>query len=519
MKGVTPPRKQRRLIDALAAQKDSESESDNEIEDRKAKRELNSSSQHLEDEIRSLVPPSPSVPVEGRSPAKVYTPRTMDASGKGTKIKFTYSQTSRSMAPAPRGLSQVGVTLPEEPESDSIVSSPLNTAPDPFDLSEASDLEDDKRLEIKSVHELRRAGANNRFSDELEDLISRIGNAGPGPSTLRRNALLELSQKLQKKDFASQFRDHADRDSIAHHVGDEADLISGFALSSVLVIFLSDRPAPHLLCKLASDGIGKLLGRLLLVQDDIDAIASRKETNLSKHSRRCFSEVKSYILQMDLWAGHSVTDLTPRTLALQLLDLLYKSCNWDEARTISADCLGNLSLMAADLIEELEGSLDSDINFSLLVSIMESQSNVARAADQEVVWLRQQSSNATDILRRTLQAWHNLPARTRMAALKMAINATNTSEGASAFGNGKLLGFASQCISDGIVSAREAVDNHRLDDVSYQSLLLVLGVMINILEHCPAARGLLKTASISRLADLYAANRLAMSEVCCHIFY
>jgi hypothetical protein len=217
---------------------------------------------------------------------------------------------------------------------------------------------------------------------------------------------------------------------------------------------------------------------------------------------------------MDIWPEHHGTTLAPRTLALQLLDLLYKSSNWEEAKIISEDCLEDLSSMAAGLIDELEGDFEDNVNFSLLVSIMESQSNVARAADQEITWLRRQSTNAADILRRVLQAWSNLPTRTRMAALKMAINATNTSEGASAFGSGVLLRAASQCVVDGTVSAREAVDNHNLDHDSYESLLLVLGVMINILEHCPSARGSMDAASVSNLANLYAENRLAMSEVC-----
>lgn len=511
----TPPRKQPRLIDALAAQRDADSDPEPETETVTAARGTRERSLDLDHEIRSLLLPSVNNPPEGRSPAKPYTPRTTEMATKSTKIKYTYSQASRGMAPPSRDHARVGA-IPEEPESDSIVSSPLGPGPDAFDMSDASDVEEDKRLVIKSVHELRRAGANNRFSDELEDLLSRIGKPGLKPSTLRRNALLELSQKLRRQEFASQFRDHADRDSIAGSVGLEKDVISGFALSAVLVHFLSDRPAPHLLHKLAAEDIGSLLGRLVLVSEDIDIIASRKETNLSKHSRLTLGDVKVHLLTMNLWSGRSMSRLAPRTLALKLLDILYQSSSWDESSMISAGCLDDVSRAATELMQASSGPVENDAEFSLLVSIMESQSNVAREMDQEVLWLRRQSSNARQSLQRTLQTWQTLNPGTRLAALRMAINVTNTYDGASAFDERTLLSNISHCISSEIGTACRAVEQHRLDDAAYEGLLLVLGVMINIVEHCPAARHSVDSSSIDALATLYADNRLAMSEVVLH---
>lgn len=404
-------------------------------------------------------------------------------------------------------------TILEEPESDSILSSPLGPATDPFDVSDTSDVEEGKRLEIKSIHELRRAGANNRFSDELEDLLSRIGRPSSKPSTLRRNALLELSQKLQRNDFAGQFRDHADRDTIAMSVGDDHDIVSGFALSAVLVQFLSDQPAPHLLHKLAVEGIGLLLGRLLLVFDDVEDIASLKQTNMSRHSRNAVAEMKSCLLRMDIWPEQAETFLAPRTIALKLLDMLYQSSTWEESSMISAACLDDVSQAASALMQEIETSPHRNLEFSLMVSIMEAQSNVAREMDQEVLWLRRQSSNARQSLQWTLQKWHKLEPRTRLATLKMAINATNTNDGASAFDSNSLLSDILVCINSEIVAACKAVEQHRLDTVTYESLLLVLGVMINIMEHCPRARSSVESRPINGLATLYAENRLAMSEV------
>ena len=69
--------------------------------------------------------------------------------------------------------------------------------------------------------------------------VDMIGEPERIPSSLRMNALLELSQKLQRTDFASQFRDHAARDKIARNIGEERDIISGFAITASLIFFLS----------------------------------------------------------------------------------------------------------------------------------------------------------------------------------------------------------------------------------------------------------------------------------------
>ena len=47
----------------------------------------------------------------------------------------------------------------------------------------------------------------------------------------------------------------------------------------------------------------------------------------------------------------------------------------------------------------------------------------------------------------------------------------------------------------------------------YDGLLLLLGVMINILEHCTSARLALDDLSLKKLANLYINNRKAVGDV------
>lgn len=200
-----PPRRRKRLIDALSAQRAKTPDS-----------EPDASASDNDDAERTIVPGTQTPLSQKSAPdvemraASTSNPIRTPAS---KKIKHTYSQARSIRSDTQQSNDPYGIG--PDPLSQSLLPSPPSKpSGDAFDMPDDDlDLDEDDnepKLRIKSAHELRRAGANSRFTDEMEDLLSRIGTPRVPTSSMRRNALLELSQKLQREEFAVQFRDHAD---------------------------------------------------------------------------------------------------------------------------------------------------------------------------------------------------------------------------------------------------------------------------------------------------------------------
>ncbi|KAF4333612.1 wings apart [Fusarium beomiforme] len=459
-----PKKRRPRLIDALAAQRaeslDSE-DSDPEVAKPKAPSPLNSGTDS------GVATPSQQSQNNSQNHSQDSTiwPRSRSAVAlKGRRVKYTYGQSRSILSESSSKLTEPSQEKPMtvEEELDALLATPPEPVnADPFAMDDDSDLDGDgnNRPAIKSVHELRRAGANNRFADEMEDLLARIGTPGSSPSSLRRGALLELSQKLQSKDFISQFRDHATRDKVAANIGQEQDIICGFALSAVLVTFLHFSPAAHLLQQLVNDGLGQMLSVLLSSPEDIDELASGK-LKLAKTTRKSLSEIKATLKKMNIWHGRRPENLSPQTLALQLLNV----------------------------------------------------SGLAMNDENEVSWIAQQSHQVARILENSLQQWPEKLGDVEAAILKLSINMSNTTHGAAAFSDKLLLSGLSKSILSGFKSALDAISNQRLKEETYDGLLLVLGMTINILEHCAPARENITGEQLDGLVTVYLQNQALMVE-------
>ncbi|KAK5995814.1 hypothetical protein PT974_04232 [Cladobotryum mycophilum] len=497
--GSQPPLRRARLIDALVAQRADSPEMETCPSGGSSSPSVNTNQDDLSQPQSSIG--------QRDSQSRRFDTRGMTA--KGRKIKFTYSQS--------RGL-QSSSNKPETPsangyadENDIFELSPARMSPpprSPSPVEEAEEKENSKHA-IQSVHELRRAGAKNRFSDEMDDLLSRIGSPGPSPSTMRRNGLCELVRMLQKEEFASQFRDHASRDNIAKDIRGEKDTISGFVLAAVLVIFLSSNLAPHLLRQLAEDRIGLWLGQLLTIQEDIATIAAQRSMNVPKATRTSLAGVKKILVGMSIWHGHTILSLSPRTVALQLLNILFRSSDAQYLHQIVLDSSKDIAKLADYYAHE--GSVD-DIDFAIIISILEAQSSLATVAGHPVSDTQRQASRVAKFLQVTLQRWPHGRRELDAALLKLATNTTNNEAGAMAFDNVGLLSNLADCIGSGFGFVKNAIGNARFESFLYDELLLILGILINILEHCPDARASANGRPLKNLVALWLDNQILMNE-------
>ncbi|UKZ94205.1 uncharacterized protein TrAFT101_009083 [Trichoderma asperellum] len=489
----TPPTRRRRLIDALVAEKTSDPSAS----------------------------PSQSVPVfehinrtehkapDGRPSIRKDAPLRRTASDTTTlekrKIKFTYSQ-SRSIL---QDSQESNATEPTDFPSIDDIDEPLKP---PSPTIEEDDDDDDElktKVAIRSVHELRRAGANNRSSDEVDDLLSRIGAPGSLASTMRRNALCELADKLQNKEFMNQFRDHASRDNIAKGISKEKDTISGFLLAAAFVIFLSSGPAPHMLHQLTENKVGAWLSNLLNIQEDINAIATQKSSNMPKTTRNSLASVKKTLLEMPLWHGYQLLHLSPQTIALQLLSMLVGLLDPQEVQAILDDTATSISELRSHF-----ASLDSrnDVNYALTIRILEAQSSSLTSTNDTFAQVQQEMSEIATFLRSMLQDWPKTHNDIDATLLKLAINTTNNETRAAAIQTPQLLSSLTRCIISGFSAVESAIQKSTFESNIYDELLLILGIMINVLEHSSDARISIDADEINQLISTWSELERVMEK-------
>lgn len=499
--------RRRRLIDALAAQRAASP-------DEEAK--------HTDDEVGESTGEevSPSLPRRAMASqdARARAADRRGATPTSRKIKFTYSQ-SRSVLSESQTANDTS-TPGLDADDDTALSDTqaLSSPPAPaFADEDAEDGDGGLQPAIKSVHELRRAGANNRFADEMDDLLARIGNPGAGSLTMRRNALCELAYRLRKESFAGQFRDHASRDNVAKGVGREEDVVSSFALAAALVIFLKSGPAPHLLQQLCKEGLGNLLGRLLRVGEDIDALAAQRQTNLPRTTRASLHNVKGTLVQMPIWHELEPVRLSPRTLGLQLLESVSRCSEGELLEQVVAELGPDVVSVAAECAEAGdEAEAEADVDYTLVVFALEvlSSAGITPGANDQGAWTAQHPRSIAKFLGRALQLWPEQRGELAAATLKLAINTTNTARGAAAFDDAGLLSLLTDRIVEGFRRVHDAIGSDgQLQDDLYDGLLLILGVMINIVEHCPPARVSAGGRALDELVTLWQGNQLTVGEV------
>lgn len=489
-----------RLIDALASQRSTSPEESLAVGNV-------DSSATAGSEILSL-PPKTTPGQDWRSNA---TDRRGGAST-SRKVKLTYSQ-SRSTLSGSREMDEPG-SIESPDEDDTTFTQMLSNPARDTDMDKNVTNDSNSQPAIKSVHELRRSGANNRFADEMDDLLTRIGTPGAGPLSIRRNALCELAQSLPRVSFAEQFRDHASRDKVAREIGREDDLVSGFALAAVIVIFLNSGPAPHLVRQLSQEGLGRHLGRLLRVSEEIDSVATRKAMNLPRTTKALLHSVKSILMRMPIWHGMQPIRISPRTLGLQVLKTVARCANKQLLEQVVVDLGEDFVVVAADCAEA--GATPDTVDYTLTVLGLEVLSSAGVATtdlDSQGPSRRQLPASIAKFLRNSMQRWPSERGELEAIILKLSIDTTNTKWGAAAFDDAKLLSLLGDCVAEGYKRIRNAVGSGSLESDLYDELILLLGVMINIVEHNQPARTTLGDEPLDGLVALWRGNSQTVSEV------
>ncbi|PQE16570.1 rheb small monomeric gtpase protein [Rutstroemia sp. NJR-2017a BBW] len=418
----------------------------------------------------------------------VAEPAPASQSSQALGPKFTYSR-QRSMLAEEDLMEQLAFDMPlDSPQTSQRQRNRRGSLPTLKPLS--SFREDDEAddgvagASIRTIHELRQAGANSRFADEVEDLLDRIAARAPKQLSMRRSGLLDLANKMKDKAFVRQFRSHGGEQRLFVDIGEEVDTISGSLLVSLLVPLLAEGSVPLVVGQLQKHDIAKLFDRLLEVHKSIVVVAKERKTNMSKMAQSALSEYHDYLLQMPMWEEPKPLQISPRTLALKCLELTVQKTReaGDDSVIMSQELASNLF----EILKSPEDDISSDlphnsetIHYCLALSALESHSVARRIAKDTSIWVRHYLPVVRQVLSIALKRPVESFPKQQMLALRLTINLTNkNTKACDAMADADLMftmarALVAQFRAMSLLWTEEEIH------VAVENLILLVGAMIN----------------------------------------
>ncbi|KAK3297554.1 wings apart-like protein regulation of heterochromatin-domain-containing protein [Chaetomium fimeti] len=507
------PVRKRRLIDTLAAQVQDEISSS---EDETSSHESEILGSQSPTHFQASPPPPPTVLAQPNT-----LPRPVLATKK-TGPKFTYTQQRSMLADEDPLLGSGGLGDIGDGRAGGALfnlgrltkSSTINT----FSYLDEDD-ETGNTGAVRSIHELRQAGANSRFADEMDDILDRVGLPSAKPSSLRRGALLELAQKMKHKDFRQQFRNHSDGGSLFRSLADETDLISGYAILAIVNTLLAATTSAHLIQQLRSQGLAALVGKLLDNATDIGQLMKDRKQNVSRNGQLTITDIKSSLLGLPVWEPFSPTSLSPRTLALKCLDLLMRQRTHAsvEDDVLSQAVTDHLFSILADSISnpafwDMSNQKESG-DFYLALHVLEGHSVSAMQSRLGSVWTKQHAPVVAEVLETALGRPADQLGDLENLTLKLALNITNHNEEASRlFVEQGLLQRLAESACGAFEMVMKSMKADSFMSKVLESLIMMLGAMINFCVYYPPASSSLEErgdgtgSPLNRLIRVFADN-------------
>lgn len=505
----------RRLIDSLVSQLPQEDEEDED-------ESMNDSSSTTSSSRSESLAPEPA------SRPSLATDSQASQVSQTAGPKITYSR-HRSMLEEEDLMLQLSQPLPEMPDDGPQGRRRTRRASMPKLPKLASFREDDEDGEgagatIRSVHELRAAGANTRVLDELEDLIDRIGKPTTSQTSGRRAGLLELAKQLKDKNFARHFFAESAHERLFLGLGQEIDVISGFVLVSILITVLGEVDVLPFVLQLRRQGITRLLIRLLDVQSSVVQVAKDRKSNTSKVAQKMILDHHEYMMQFKAWEPLEPKSLSPRTLALKCLEVMTEQTR--QARSEDEIFSKELTARLFSILKNSSHGKSWDfpshesMNFYLALSALTAHSTRARTVQDENIWITDFLPIIADTLENSLAQPFQNHGPLQHLIFSLTVNVTNNNAKASdVFARGTL----SRKMGEYVVAKFQQISGFLLQaesEAAVNHLILLLASMIQFADQSLKARGSMERSlleegdgTLETMVTIWASNQEKIAEV------
>ena len=365
--------------------------------------------------------------------------------------------------------------------------------PDPNDSDDAS-----PATAVKSIHELRQAGINNRFERDLETLFEDIEPPSSPSKASRIQALLQLIQKLKDPSFARQFVEVGMTRRLARCalMDTDTDIASAVLLTLSLssLLSLDHVSLEHLLT--AFKAIVHLSPSLLINDQSFTKVVRDRRQNLSKALIR---DLVEFSREMKVGDRREAISSTPQHVTLFALE--YSLRNIRGQKTIPADlpvALFNQLLSLLSTLCENTASQNENQVITATLSILE-YSAVSRASQtregQKDTALdhRLLGAAVTRLMNRTTSEHVGV----KSIALRLIVSLTNNEPVVcTALAETDLIPAVFFVVKQDLPSLSDSADSgDEFNNSKLDSVIMALGCLLNLADCSSEARKRMYTSS------------------------
>jgi hypothetical protein len=367
-----------------------------------------------------------------------------------------------------------------------------------FDM-DSSD-EDGGGGRLRTIHELRAVGEQQRFIDETSVLLEDIADHNASARGRRRSGMIELAKKLKDKKFAEKFFRQGYEQQLLAECEASADGITDYALAAAIAVLLSGEPPDHVPYSLRDAGVIGWLAGHLSVQTDLKKLAKDRQHNMSKSAQATWMAfVDGLGRDKMVWNEVTPVPLTTRSISLKALDLLVSRIRRGGDRSPLVTNAQVQAIMPAQEDMDSIGEQDPPADITLAISVLES----CAITGTVLSW-------PTDVVER-LQALLVSPAisestHLQFLSLRVCLYLTNdNTKNCDLLSQPSMVGWLMRSVRDGFVQLKDPGLEEERRTVLMDLTALQLGVMINLAEHSGGAREAAATESIEPVvSDLVA---------------
>jgi hypothetical protein len=343
---------------------------------------------------------------------------------------------------------------------------------------------------VRGIHELRQAGDNSRFRSAIELIFEDIEDAYNTTSG-RCSSFVQLCEKLLDRQFVRRFLEHGFHERLVGCIDGRLDVLSAsFALCACGLINSCDKLS-HISLITHWSNVLVLSPVLLPVEGDLLSLSQLPTTGLSRSVQMSIKHILPR-LSSTISGDEPAFKISPQFVALSSIQscLVSLNNNGGSIEPIPAtlsDHLVKLLMPERGKTIKFPVSCERFRTLALVFSILESYAIVFSAADHDQNYPSLSSLSRLHGILNLSQC--NQGRQLRMYYIRAILNLTNNDPNlCNKYATPELVKGLVNIVMSEIRDASD--DSSTGEDNSLNTLVLVLGVLINMTEKSESARGL-----------------------------
>ncbi|RPB05803.1 hypothetical protein L873DRAFT_545599 [Choiromyces venosus 120613-1] len=226
---------------------------------------------------------------------------------------------------------------------------------------------------MKNIHELREAGSNNRFLDDVEDFFGDIEGKNV-PLGTKRSGYIGLACKMVDKTFVRNFRANNFDTRLLKRVSKQTDEVICFALSFMIARLLWEDSTIQVLSEVHTNGTLDMLVRMLDFERDIKVVSKDKKTNMSKAAQGMAMDLRTLVDKSTVFPQSKPIVYSGQIMGLMVLETVIRRLRVASIhdRIVSLDVMSRFVAMVKPFITSAKAGKAQDmLGLELLLSTLE----------------------------------------------------------------------------------------------------------------------------------------------------